>query len=40
MSRRYINVCNSDVVSVVNMYLDHFQFCVLMVEDLCASIAT
>ena len=28
VSRRYINVCNSDVFSVVNMYLDHLKFCV------------
>ena len=27
VSRRYINVCNSDVFSVVNMYLDHLKFC-------------
>ena len=27
VSRRYINVCNRDVFSVVNMYLDHL-FCV------------
>ena len=26
VSRRYINVCNSDVFSVVNMYLDHLKF--------------
>ena len=25
---RYIIVCNSDVFSVVNMYLDHLKFCV------------
>ena len=27
VSKRYINVCNSDVFSVVNMYLDHLKFC-------------
>ena len=27
-SRRYINVCHSDVFSVVNMYLAHLKFCV------------
>ena len=27
--RRYINVCNSDVFSVVNMYLDHLKVCVV-----------
>ena len=26
VSRRYVNVCNSDVFSVVNMYLDHLKF--------------
>ena len=26
VSWRYINVCNSDVFSVVNMYLDHRTF--------------
>ena len=30
VSRRYINVCNSDVFSVVNMYFDHF--CVLCID--------
>ena len=34
VSRRYINVCNSDVFSVVNMYHDHLKFCVLMVEGM------
>ena len=29
VSRRYINVCNSDVFSVVNVYLDHLKFCVV-----------
>ena len=27
VSRRYINVCNCDMFSVLNVYLDHFQFC-------------
>ena len=31
VSRRYINVCNSDVFSV-KIYLDQLKFCVLMVE--------
>ena len=31
---RYINVCNSDVFSTVNMYLDHMKFCVLMVDGM------
>ena len=29
VSRMYINVCNSDVYSVVNMYLDHLKLCVM-----------
>ena len=29
VSRRYIHVCNSDLFSAVNMYLDHLQFCVV-----------
>ena len=34
VSRRYISVCNSDVFSVVSMYLDHLKLCVLMVESM------
>ena len=36
VSRRYINVCNSDGFSVVNMYLDHLKLCVvcIMVEGM------
>ena len=34
VSRRYINVCNCDMFSVVNVYLDHLKFCVLMVEGM------
>ena len=30
--RWYINVCNSDVFSVVNMYLDHLKFCVVCIN--------
>ena len=26
--RRYINVCNCDMFSVINVYLDHLKFCV------------
>ena len=26
VSRRIINVCNCDMFSVVNVYLDHFKF--------------
>ena len=32
VSRRYINVCNCDMFSVVTVYLDHLKLCVLMVE--------
>ena len=32
VSRRYINVCNSDVFSVVNMYFDHLKFCVVCIN--------
>ena len=30
--RRYIIVCNSEVVSIVNMYPANLKLCVLMVE--------
>ena len=26
VSRRYINVCNCDMFSVVNVYIDHLMF--------------
>ena len=29
VSRRYINVCNCDMFNVVNVYLEHFKFCVV-----------
>ena len=29
VSRRYINVCNCDMFSVVNVYFDHLKFCVV-----------
>ena len=32
--RRYIYVCNSDVVSVVNMYPDNLMFCVVCINGL------
>ena len=32
VSRSYINVCNSHVFSVVNMYHDHLQFCVVCIN--------
>ena len=28
VSRRYIDVCNCNVFSVVNVYLDYLKFCV------------
>ena len=30
--RRYINVCNCDMFSVVNVYFDHLKFCVLCID--------
>ena len=40
VSWRYIHVCNCDMFSVVNVYLDHLKFCVYnisarTVEKLC-----
>ena len=32
VSMRYIDVCYCDMFSVVNVYLDHLNFCVLIVE--------
>ena len=34
VSRRYIDVCYCDMFSVVNVYLDHLKFCVLIVEGM------
>ena len=31
VSRRYINVCNCDMFSVVYVYLDHLTFCVVCI---------
>ena len=31
VSRRYINVCNCDIFSVVNAYHDHLKFCVVCI---------
>ena len=31
-SRRYINVCNCDMCSGVNVYLDHLKFCVVCID--------
>ena len=33
VSRRYINVCNCDIFSVVNVYLDHLKFCVVCINS-------
>ena len=30
--RRYINVCNCDMFSVVNVYLDHLKICVACID--------
>ena len=32
VSRRYIDVCYSDMFSVVNVYLDHLKFCVVCIN--------
>ena len=32
VSGRYINVCNYDIFSVVNVYLDHLKFCVVCIN--------
>ena len=32
VSRRYINVCNCDMFSVVNVYLDHLRFCLVCIN--------
>ena len=32
VSRRYINVCNCDLFSVVNMYLDYLKRCVVCID--------
>ena len=32
VSRRYINVFNCDMVSVVNVYIDHLKFCVVCIN--------
>ena len=30
--KRYIHVCNCDMFSVVNVYLDHLMFCVVCIN--------
>ena len=32
VSRRYIDVCYCDMLSVVNVYLDHLKFCVVCIN--------
>ena len=32
VSRRYINVCNCDMFSVANVYLDYLKFCVVCID--------
>ena len=32
VSRRYINVCNCDMFSVVYVHLDHLKFCVVCID--------
>ena len=32
VSRRYINVCNCDMFSVVNVSLHHLKFCVVCID--------
>ena len=32
VSKRYINVCNCDMFSVVNVYHDHLKFCVVCIN--------
>ena len=32
VTRRYINVCNCDMFSVVNVYHDHLKFCVMCID--------
>ena len=32
MSRWYINVCNCDMFSVVNVYFDHLKICVVCIN--------
>ena len=34
VSRRYINGCNCDMFSVVNVYLEHLKFCVVCINRL------
>ena len=31
--RRYIDVCNCELISVVNVYLDHLKLCVVCINS-------
>ena len=33
VSVRYINVCNCDMFSIVNVYLDHLKLCVVCINS-------
>ena len=33
VSRRYIDVCNCDVFSVINVYFDHLKLCVVCIYN-------
>ena len=33
VSRRYIHVCNFDVFTVVNMYLEHLKLCLVCINS-------
>ena len=32
VSKRFINVCNCDMFSIVNVYLDHLKLCVVCID--------
>ena len=32
VSSRYINVCNCDMYSVVDVYHDHLKFCIMCID--------
>ena len=32
VTRRYINICNCDMFSAVDVYLDHLKFCVVCID--------
>ena len=32
VSRRYIYICNCDILRVVNVYIDHLKFCVVCIN--------